>query len=94
MKVEYKAAAAGVHLVKLNQWFASSKTCHCCGHKMADMPLHKRIWQCPACNTEHDRDINAALNIQNKGITELMAAGLVVTAHRGQRKSVIQTVAA
>jgi len=94
MKVEYKAAAEGVHLVKLNQWFASSKTCHCCGHKMADMPLHKRIWQCPTCNIEHDRNINAAMNIQNKGITELMAAGLVVTAHRGQCKSVIKAVAA
>lgn len=94
MKVEYKAAAEGVHLVKLNQWFASSKTCHCCGHKMVDMPLHKRIWQCPTCNIEHDRDINAAMNIQNKGITELMAAGLVVTAHQGQCKSVIKAVAA
>jgi len=55
---------------------------------------HKRIWQCAECGVDHDRDINAALNIQRKGITELQAAGLVVSAHRGQRKSVIQTVAA
>ncbi len=93
-KLEYKAAAAGVHLVKLDQWFASSKTCHCCGHKMPEMPLNKRIWPCPCCRVEHDRDINAALNIQRKGITELQAAGLVVSAHGGQRKSVIKTVAA
>ncbi|HEY4469191.1 MAG TPA: transposase [Klebsiella sp.] len=32
-KLAYKAESAGVHLVKLDQWFASSKTCHCCGHK-------------------------------------------------------------
>jgi len=38
-KLAYKAESAGVHLVKLDQWFASSKTCHCCGHKMAEMPL-------------------------------------------------------
>ncbi len=94
MKLEYKAAAAGVHLVKLDQWFASSKTCHCCGHKEPEMPLNKRIWQCPVCHVEHDRDINAAINIQRKGITELQAAGLVVSAHGGQRKSVIKTVAA
>ncbi len=93
-KLEYKAAAAGVHLVKLDQWFASSKTCHCCGHKMPEMPLRKRIWPCPFCRVEHDRDINAALNIQRKGITELQAAGLVVSAHGGQRQSVIKTVAA
>ncbi|EMW4601909.1 transposase, partial [Escherichia coli] len=93
-KLEYKAAEKGVHLVKLDQWFASSKTCHCCGHKMSEMPLHKRIWQCPECGVEHDRDINAALNIKRKGILELQAAGLVVSAHGGQRKSVTQTVAA
>ena len=93
-KLEYKATEKGVHLVKLDQWFASSKTCHCCGHKMSEMPLHKRIWQCPECGVEHDRDINAALNIKRKGILELQAAGLVVSAHGGQRKSVTQTVAA
>lgn len=93
-KLEYKAAEKGVHLVKLNQWFASSKTCHCCGHKMPEMKLNKRIWQCPECGVEHDRDINAAINIERRGILELQAAGLVVSAHGGQRKSVIQTVAA
>ncbi|MBA7933542.1 IS200/IS605 family element transposase accessory protein TnpB [Klebsiella sp. RHBSTW-00215] len=94
-KLEYKAAEKGVHLVKLDQWFASSKTCHCCGYKMPEMPLYKRIWQCPECDVEHDRDINAAINIERKGILELCAAGLVVqSAHGGQRKSVTQTVAA
>ncbi|KTL60874.1 transposase [Photorhabdus laumondii subsp. laumondii] len=53
-----------------------------------------RIWQCPFCRVEHNRDINAAINIQRKGITALQAAGLVVSAHGGQRKSVIKTVAA
>ncbi len=37
-KLEYKAAEKGVHVVKLDQWFASSKTCHCCGHRMPEMP--------------------------------------------------------
>ncbi|EFN8046603.1 transposase, partial [Escherichia coli] len=53
-----------------------------------------RIWRCPECGAEHDRDINAALNIRQKGILELQAAGLVVSAHGGQRKSVAQTVVA
>ncbi|HAV1601561.1 TPA: IS200/IS605 family element transposase accessory protein TnpB [Enterobacter hormaechei subsp. xiangfangensis] len=93
-KLAYKAEQAGVHLVKLDQWFASSKTCHCCGHKMAEMPLKVREWQCPSCHTEHDRDVNAAMNIRQKGITELMAAGHVVKAHGGLRKSAISAVAA
>ncbi|MDR0218318.1 MAG: transposase [Enterobacteriaceae bacterium] len=93
-KLDYKAERKGVHLVKLDQWYASSKMCHCCGYKMAEMPLHKRIWQCPECKAEHDRDINAAINIRQKGILELQAAGHVVSAHGGLRKSVAPTVAA
>jgi putative transposase len=65
-KLTYKAESAGVHLVKLDQWFASSKTCHCCGHQMPEMPLKVREWTCPGCNASHDRDINAATNIQHK----------------------------
>ncbi|MTH48399.1 hypothetical protein GJV78_19530 [Escherichia alba] len=34
----------------------------------------------PRYSASHDRDINAAINIQHKGITELMAAGHVVKA--------------
>jgi len=93
-KLAYKAESAGVHLIKLDQWFASSKTCHCCGHKMPEMPLKVRKWKCPGCNADHDRDINAAINIQHKGITELMAASHVVKAHRGLRKSGSVPVAA
>ncbi|WP_017347391.1 RNA-guided endonuclease TnpB family protein [Pantoea sp. A4] len=93
-KLAYKAEQAGVHLVKIDQWYASSKTCHCCGHKMAEMPLKVREWQCPSCLADHDRDINAAINIKQKGITDLMAAGLVVKAHGGLRKSGSEPVAA
>lgn len=41
---------------------------------MPEMPLNKRIWKCPECGAELDRDINAALNIRQKGILELKAA--------------------
>ena len=93
-ELAWKAESAGVHLVRLDQWFASSKTCHCCGHRMPEMPLKVRKWKCPGCSADHDRDINAAINIQRKGITELMAAGHVVKVHRGLRKSGIMPVAA
>jgi putative transposase len=75
-KLEYKLKEQGKHLVKLDQWYASSKTCHCCGHKMEDMPLSVRKWDCPSCGTtDIDRDLNAALNIRDRGILELKAAG-------------------
>ena len=76
VKLEYKLKEQGKHLVKLDQWYASSKTCHCCGHKMEEMPLSVRKWDCPSCGTKDiDRDLNAALNIRDKGILELKAAG-------------------
>ncbi|ODS13711.1 RNA-guided endonuclease TnpB family protein [Pseudoalteromonas tetraodonis] len=76
VKLEYKAKEQGKHLVKLDQWYASSKTCHCCGHKMEEMPLSVRKWDCPSCGVKDiDRDFNAALNIRDKGIFELKAAG-------------------
>lgn len=80
-KLAYKAEEKGKHLVKLDQWFPSSKTCHTCHHKMDVMPLNVRSWACPACHTRHDRDINAALNIKHQGIVQLKAAGLSVSAH-------------
>lgn len=66
-------SVAGVHLVKLDQWFTSSKTCQCCGFAMKKMPLDVRKWSCPEYGAVHDRDINAARNIK--------AAGLAVLAH-------------
>lgn len=68
--VGYKAARAGRHLIVIDRWYPSSKTCSACGHLLATLSLSTRTWQCPSCGTRHDRDINAAKNI--------LAAGLAV----------------
>lgn len=80
-KLTYKVAEKGVHLVKLYQWFASSKSCHllCLQDAMPEMLLHKRIWRCPDCGTEPYRNINAVFNIPQKEITEQQSAGLVIS---------------
>jgi len=67
---EYKAARYGRHVITVDRWYPSSKTCSACGHLLADLGLKIRTWQCPSCGTQHDRDINAAKNI--------LAAGLAV----------------
>ncbi|MHB1957242.1 MAG: RNA-guided endonuclease InsQ/TnpB family protein [Sulfobacillus sp.] len=63
-QLEYKAAQRGKTVIVVNRWYPSSKTCASCGQKMAKMPLSVREWTCPACGTPHDRDINAAINLQ------------------------------
>ncbi|MCW8828378.1 MAG: transposase [Gammaproteobacteria bacterium] len=93
-KLEYKAREQGKYLVKIDQWFASSRTCSCCGHKADSMSLKVRRWTCTNCGTRRDRDINAAINIRQQGIIKLRAEGLSVPANGGLRKSGHAPVAA
>jgi putative transposase len=74
-QLEYKAATSGRHLIVIDRWHPSSKTCSACGHLLAQLSLSTRTWQCPSCGTRNDRDINAAKNI--------LAAGLAVSACGG-----------
>jgi putative transposase len=71
----------GKHYKKIDQWFASSKTCHCCGETVDTLALDIRRWQCQHCQVEHDRDINAAMNIKKQGLILLKAEGLSVSAN-------------
>ena len=64
----YKAEMCGKNIVLADRWFPSSKTCSECGHKMDEMPLSVREWECPNCHTHHDRDINAAINLKKYGL--------------------------
>ena len=53
----------------------TSKTCHTCGYVNPKVVLGVEKWKCPVCSSEHDRDINAALNILNKGVTSQGVVG-------------------
>jgi hypothetical protein len=66
-QLEYKAQWYGRTLTKCDQWFPSSELCSCCGEKALEMPLKVRAWTCSACGVVHDRDHNAALNIDAPG---------------------------
>ena len=73
-QLEYKAAMRGGVVVVADRWFASSKTCSDCGHKLNDLPLSVREWTCPACGAMHDRDHNAAVNLKNLAVSSTVAA--------------------
>jgi ribosomal protein L37AE/L43A len=61
--------------VAIDQWFPSSKTCSACGHVLDELRLDVREWTCPKCGTHHDRDTNAAVNIEHEGLTQLVPGG-------------------
>ena len=77
--LEYKCNWYGKELVKINQWYPSSKTCSNCNHIHDELKLSDRKWTCSKCGTSHDRDINAAINIYRAGrsITDMEDKALV-----------------
>lgn len=64
--LEYKLRNEGKKLIKIDRWYASSKTCSVCGKVKKEMPLHERTFRCE-CGNYMDRDINAAINIREEG---------------------------
>jgi putative transposase len=70
-QLEYKAAMRGGQVVVADRFFASSKTCSACGHKLDDLPLSVREWTCPACGAQQERDVNAAKNLLAYGLAIL-----------------------
>jgi len=74
-QLEYKAAWRGRTVICVDRYFPSSKTCSSCGHVLDELNLATRHWMCPKCHTHHDRDINAAVNIEREGLKALVPEG-------------------
>ena len=79
--LEYKADWYGRQLVVIDRWYPSSQTCSTCGKRTGRKALNIREWTCPYCGTHHDRDVNAAKNIQAAGLA-VIACGDGRTAER------------
>jgi putative transposase len=73
--LEYKANWNDKVVVKINRFFPSSKTCNVCNYINQDLTLKDRKWTCLSCNTIHDRDFNASINIKKQGLKILSGSG-------------------
>ena len=88
--LKYKCEWEGKVYIEVERFYPSSKTCNNCLHRVKEMHLSVRTWQCPQCQTIHDRDINAALNLRDEGLrifytvgTTAKASGLRVRPSKG-----------
>jgi putative transposase len=97
-QLKYKCEKEGKTYLEIGRFFPSSKTCHVCLNQIGSLSLEMRSWTCSSCNTKHDRDINAAINIRDEGLrllalgTSATASGESVRPKRGRKTSVEATV--
>ena len=74
-QLTYKSELRGNLVVAANQFFPSSKTCSACNAVYNELSLSDRTWVCPSCNAIHNRDFNAAVNLEHYAVSYTVSAG-------------------
>jgi putative transposase len=74
-RLNHQLAKRGGFVVDIPRFAPSSKMCNSCGVLNEGLMLSDRVWICTACGETHDRDVNAAVNIRQFGIGELVGKG-------------------
>lgn len=74
-QLKYKVEEHGGTVHEVDRFFPSSKTCASCGHIYKELTLKDRVWTCPSCQREHDRDLNAAINLKKAASLAVSARG-------------------
>ena len=54
--------------VEVDRYYPSSKTCSNCGNVKENLRSYERTYQCHSCGFTLDRDLNASINLRNKGL--------------------------
>jgi len=66
--LKYKANWYNRQVINIDRFYPSSKTCSNCGYINHDLKLSDREWTCLGCGVMHDRDLNAAICIEQEGL--------------------------
>ena len=60
----YKGTWYGCEVRLADRFYPSTKRCSCCGNIKDEMRLDERTYECQICGLVIDRDLNAALNLE------------------------------
>ena len=60
-----KAESHGIEVVLADRFYPSSQICSHCGSRKVDLKLSERVYKCPVCGLEIDRDLNASINLKH-----------------------------
>ena len=71
-RLEQKAKFYNCLVIKSDRFYPSSKTCNHCSYIKKDLKLSDRIWVCPQCGREIQRDQNAARNLRDNALKILI----------------------
>ena len=76
--LKYKEDWLGKKVININKYYPSSQCCNRCEYKNEEVKdLSVRKWICPKCGFEHDRDINASINVMFEGLKIYMKGYLI-----------------
>lgn len=68
-QLEYKTTWYGSKMTVVDRFYPSSKTCSECHTIKQDLTLKDRVFKCPTCGMQKDRDLNASINLRNKSVS-------------------------
>lgn len=76
--LKYKSNWLGKKVIEINKYYPSSQVCNRCEYKNERVKdLSVRKWICPRCGFEHDRDVNASVNIMFEGLKIYMKESII-----------------
>ncbi len=91
-QLDYKSTLYESDLIIVDRFFASSKLCHACHEKNDALQLSDRHWTCQHCGITHDRDLNAAINLEKYKKNTVSSTGINACGEEGSGISALVDV--
>lgn len=90
--LEQKCKEYDTTIIYADKWYPSSKTCSSCGSINKNLKLSNREWVCTECGTYHDRDFNAAINLEHYFTNQYNTAGTAEINACGDNASTLRVI--